>query len=189
MSSLPGSRVPQILQQRSDTGMGLGFGLHEPQDDLFSIGGQSRRQQNLFFPEYLSVNQDRNKLQIIKMPRHEVLQGFLGLFFKDASSGGAAESKTFGYMRGRLAKFALGDPTQHTPHEVLRKTGILRMKTLIGLHGHLLVRLCVANSWNLHGNLGPVPEDRAWIGSPTLTFRVGMLPRNPAMPVDFRLYN
>ena len=72
----------------NDTGIGLGFGLHEPHDDLFSLAGQPHCQQNLLFPERLPDNQDRNKLQIIKSPRYEVLQNFLGLLLKHASSGG-----------------------------------------------------------------------------------------------------
>ncbi len=57
--------------------------------------------------ELPAINKQRNKLRIIKTPRHEVLHGFLDFRLKNASGGGAAESKILRQMLRRLIRFAL----------------------------------------------------------------------------------
>lgn len=57
--------------------------------------------------ERSAINEQRNKLNIIKTPRHGVLHDFLDFRLKNASGDGTAESKILRQMLRHLVRFAL----------------------------------------------------------------------------------
>ncbi len=72
-----------------------------------TLSRQSHDQKNLFTPQGLSVNENGDKLRLIKAPAHERLQCFGRLVNKHASGGGAAEAKTLCQVLRYLSILAL----------------------------------------------------------------------------------